>query len=73
MAHTLACLRFNATVTRDAARLATGLRVFALAGRDSHPLDRCSKFHGVIDHSECIDHSIPSGLAVSGQVHTRFP
>ncbi len=73
MAHTLAYLRFTAAVTHDVARLATGLRVSALTGRDSHPLDRYSKFHGVIDHSECIDHPIPSGLAVSGQVHTRFP
>ena len=30
---------WEATVTRSAARLATGLRVCALTGRDSHPLD----------------------------------
>lgn len=38
-AHTLACLRIAVVVTHAVARLATDLRVFALVGRDSHPLD----------------------------------
>jgi len=48
MAHTFACLRINICVTADAARLATGLPGSALTGRDSHPLDDCSKFQGGI-------------------------
>ena len=32
-------LRINGTVTCPVARLATGLRVYALTGRDLHPLD----------------------------------
>jgi hypothetical protein len=48
MAHTFACLRINAIVTEDAARLTTGLPGSALTGRDSHPLDDCSEFQGGI-------------------------
>ena len=50
MAHTFAYLRINATVTDDAARLATGLPGSALTGRDLHPLDDNSEFQGGIDY-----------------------
>jgi len=43
-AHLLACLRINAAVADDAARLATGLPGSALAGRVLHPLDDFSEF-----------------------------
>jgi hypothetical protein len=36
--------------THAVARLVTDLRVYALVGRDSHPLDGYSKFQNVSDH-----------------------
>ena len=48
MAHALAYLRFDDTVTGPAARLATGWAGSPLAGRVSHPLDDYSKFREVI-------------------------
>lgn len=50
MAHTLTYLRIAVVVTHVVARLVTDLRVCALAGRDSHPLDRYSEFPNVTDH-----------------------
>ena len=47
-AHMFACLRINATVTDDAARLTTGLPGSALTGRGLHPLDDNSEFQGGI-------------------------
>jgi hypothetical protein len=47
MAHALARLRIAVVVTHAVARLTSGLRVFALAGRDSHPLDEYSEFPDV--------------------------
>ena len=46
-AHLLACLRINHVVAAVTARLATDLPGSALVGRDSHPRDDFSKFHGV--------------------------
>jgi hypothetical protein len=43
-AHMLTCLRINAAVTDNAARLATDLPGSALVGRVSHPLDDFSEF-----------------------------
>lgn len=44
-----ASLRIAAAVTCRLARLASDLRVYALAGRDSHPLDRYSEFRNAAD------------------------
>ena len=49
MAHTLACLRFAGLVAETVARLSLPARAGSpLAGRDLHPLDDRSIFHGVI-------------------------
>src|SRR5438128_9775139 len=49
------------------ARLASGLRVFALAGRDSHPLDGYSEFQNVTDHV------LPFRPAFPGRFHRSPP
>jgi hypothetical protein len=59
-------LRINKTVTRPAARLITDLRVYALAGRDSHPLDEYSKFQNATDHV------LPFGPAFPGRFRYSF-
>jgi hypothetical protein len=64
-----AYLRINASITDDAARLATGLLGSALTGRDSHPLDDSSEFQGGI-----INPPIPSDqhcLVASGGGQTN--
>jgi hypothetical protein len=53
-AHTLACLRINEPVTRNAARLASGLPGSALAGWGSHPLDDSSDFVELSSPPFCI-------------------
>ena len=66
-AHTFTCLRIAGVVTHVVARLITDLRVCALAGRDSHPLDRSSEFQSVSDHVP------PSGPALTGRFHFGIP
>jgi hypothetical protein len=57
VAHRLAHLRIHRRVTETVARLATGLPGWALAGRDSHPLDDRRDF--------VIVHSLPTSIAWS--------
>jgi hypothetical protein len=64
-AHVLACLRINHAVTDVTARLATDLPGSALVGRDSHPRDDFSKFHGVTVTPFLLDQQ---GLVATGIV-----
>ena len=62
-AHTFTYLRIAVVIAHIVARLATDLRVFALIGWDSHPLDRYSEFPDVSDHI------LPFGPAFPGHFH----
>src|SRR5215510_9701664 len=46
MAHTFACLRIAALVSKNGARLATGSRGLTLGRMGFAPTGRCTKFHG---------------------------
>ena len=67
MAHTFAYLRINASVTEDAARLATSLPGSALTGRDSHPPDDDSRFQGDIVNLLSLSTSIAWSHPKSGE------
>jgi hypothetical protein len=64
-AHLLACLRINHVVADMTARLATDLPGSALIGRDFHPLDDYTKFHGVTVTPFLLDQQ---GLVATGIV-----
>src|SRR6266702_4866770 len=71
-AHTLTCLRIADVVAHAVARLVTGLRVYALAGRDSHPLDRYSEFQNVTDHVHSFRPALPGRFHCESYFLSQF-